>query len=174
MNNSKSPILQAIPNLSREEIEQIIEVSENALIDRVQQEKAHALQQIVNYVIRNKILYTEIYDSLIKANALYTTRSGFLKSDNLYKDPDNNSNVWNGVGRKPNWLRKKLTEGHGLEEFLVSKNTEIHRQHYFYNPEDISQKWNGIGRRPTWLRKKLAAGYRLEDFLVSQPKKNSK
>jgi DNA-binding protein H-NS len=43
-------------------------------------------------------------------------------SKQKYKNPENGSQTWSGVGRTPNWLKKLEDEGRNRGEFLISTN----------------------------------------------------
>lgn len=38
-----------------------------------------------------------------------------------YRDPSNPFNTWSGRGKRPDWLRSYLEQGHPLADFEVDK-----------------------------------------------------
>jgi DNA-binding protein H-NS len=48
-------------------------------------------------------------------------KAGIGKKTAIYKHPENESIVWEGTGRKPNWLIELLKSGRNLDDFRVSE-----------------------------------------------------
>ncbi len=105
---------------------------------------------------------------------------------NQYRNPADHKQTWTGRGRKPDWLKEQIANGHKLAEFVIGEVVaSLHatkkakgkkrgpkpgtkqkpRQHYA-NPDNSTEVYNGVGPHPPWMKKNIAAGVPKESMQI--------
>lgn len=64
----------------------------------------------------------KVIESLVSPKAKAGGGRRNRKNPPKYRDPENPSNTYSGVGTYPQWLREKLSAGAKLEDFLIKDN----------------------------------------------------
>lgn len=156
-------IAESVSALPANVIDQMLAYAANELEKRKEAEKDEAILKILEMVKRHNIPFDELHHLLETSDAIYGSHSNNGKTRKLYTDPDNNMNTWTGVGRRPDWIRLKIDQGHNIEDFAAQVSDEDNqRKLYFFNPKKPTQRWNGLGRKPYWYKELEASGFDID------------
>lgn len=159
-------IAATVSQLPSEVIDKMLAHAAIELEKRKLVEKDEAIRKILDIVRKHNIPYDEITGVLESSGAIYASHSDNGKYRKLYIDPQNNKNIWIGVGRRPAWIREQVELGVDIETFAVqvSSSDDNARKMYFVNPKKPTQRWNGLGRKPFWFKDLEASGEDLDQY----------
>ena len=100
-----------LSNLSLAELQALLNTVQIEVSRRENEEKANAKKQIMELA---KSYGLNLDDVLSKATA--ATRKPVAAK---YKNPNDESQIWTGRGRKPAWVQALLDEGFSLDDLAI-------------------------------------------------------
>ncbi len=86
-------------------------------------ERQKVLQTVIDLVREHEIISEEIFSEKQKKKKSETTKEGDKQTSPVSggKEYRNGDQVWYGKGRKPDWLKKIVTDGGNIEDYRVPK-----------------------------------------------------
>lgn len=116
-----------LENLSSQDLIELKSKAEKLIQAKMQQEETQILENFVELVRKKKIPYAKIMRVLREENAIIAPldQDGY-ESPILY-NPKNPTEVYDGHGRKPNWVKKLGDQGINVKEYIINKDA-------YFNP----------------------------------------
>ena len=111
-----------LSTLSSEELRELSKSISARLIDAERRDIARAAEQIEAIA---KSLDLSVPDLIERAGLLNPkikrgSKAG-VKSEQIYRDPNNSSVTWSGRGRQPKWVREYLDQGGKIEGLRIKQ-----------------------------------------------------
>lgn len=111
------------------ELKQIQNQSQEILEQRIVEEEKMVLEYIAELVRTNKIPYAKIMRTLRDENAIIAPLDSEGYACPIYYNPKNPTEVYDGQGRRPNWVKKLTDTGDELSNYIINKDA-------YFNPNN--------------------------------------
>ena len=95
---------------------------------KTQEEEVKNLEKIAEIIRNNKIPYAKIMRLLREENAIIAPLDNEGYARPIYYNPQNPTEVYDGQGRRPNWVKKLLDSGENLSNYIINKDA-------YFNPK---------------------------------------
>lgn len=90
-----------------------------------QEEEAKYLESIAEIIREHKIPYAKVMRVLREENAIIAPLDSEGYACPIYYNPKNPTEVYDGQGRRPNWVKKLLDSNKNLSDFIINKDANF-------------------------------------------------
>lgn len=98
------------------------------LEQKIEQQENEAIEKVVELVRDNRITYSKLMRALRNENAIITPTDESGNPLPIYYNPNNPTEVYDGTGRRPHWVKKIQQQGLNLDDYVINKED-------VFNPE---------------------------------------
>ncbi|MCK4083723.1 H-NS histone family protein [Acinetobacter radioresistens] len=116
-----------LENFSRQDLIALKSKAGELIQIKVQQEEDEILENFVELVRKKKIPYAKIMRVLREGNAIISPLDSEGYASPIYYNPKNPTEVYDGHGRRPNWVKKLGDQGINMKEYIINKDA-------YFNP----------------------------------------
>lgn len=116
--------LNGIPleNYTFTELYELKTKAEQLILIKSEEEEKETLEKIAETIRKNKIPYAKIMRMLREENAIYAPLDSDGYARPIYYNPKNPTEVFDGQGRQPNWVKKLTDSGEKLSDYIINKD----------------------------------------------------
>lgn len=118
---------KTLEEFSCEDLIELKNKAESLIQSKEEQEESKILEDFVELVRKKKIPYAKIMRVLREENAIIAPLDDEGYACPIYYNPKNPTEVYDGHGRRPNWVKKLGDQGFNLKEYIINKDA-------YFNP----------------------------------------
>lgn len=107
------------------ELKEIQNQSQEILEQRIVDEEKMALEYIAELIRTHKLTYAKVMRTLREENAIIAPLDGEGYACPIYYNPNNPTEVYDGQGRRPHWVKKLTNSGDKLSNHIINKDDKF-------------------------------------------------
>lgn len=111
-----------LENYTIEEIDALAKAAKKVIEQRQKKNRTKDLNDIALLVIKNQFSLEDVVLALKEKNAIFDKNYQNGQPQRVYQNPNDETDIWGGAGRQPDWLREEIAMGADINDFMMFKD----------------------------------------------------